>query len=167
MLYLLSGLSDSFGPLRLFNYVTFRAGGAWLTAFLLVLLLGSTTVRVLKRFNVRAAERLEGLVPPEFIDKRKSGTPCMGGVLLIGAVVFSTLLWAVPGAISGVLAGATLLLSLTGFVDDYIKVTRQDRDGLPGQWKLVVQFAVAANGEPINLGVHLEILFPELHGNNE
>ena len=49
MLYLLSGLSDSFGPLRLFNYVTFRAGGAWLTAFLLVLLLGNTTVRVLKR----------------------------------------------------------------------------------------------------------------------
>ena len=143
MLYLLSGLSDSFGPLRLFNYVTFRAGGAWLTAFLLVLLLGNTAVRVLKRFNVRAAERLEGLVPPEFIDQRKSKTPCMGGVLLIGAVVVSTLLWAVPGAISGVLAGATLLLSLTGFLDDYIKVTRQDRGGLPGKWKLVIQFAVA------------------------
>ena len=144
MLYLLSGLSDSFGPLRLFNYVTFRAGGAWLTAFLLVLLLGNTTVRILKRFNVRAAERLEGLVPAEFIDKRKSSTPCMGGVLLIGAVVLSTLFWAVPGAISGVLAGTTLLLALTGFLDDYIKVTRQDRDGLSARWKLVIQFAVAA-----------------------
>ena len=143
MLYLLSGWSDSFGPLRLFNYVTFRAGGAWLTAFLLVLLLGNATVRILKRFNVRAAERLEGLVPAEFIDKRKSSTPCMGGVLLIGAVVLSTLLWAVPGAISGVLAGTTLLLALTGFPDDYIKVTRQDRDGLSARWKLVIQFAVA------------------------
>ena len=62
MLYWLAELSRSFGPLRLFNYVTFRAGGAWLTAFLLVLLLGGATARMLRRFNVRAAERLEGLV---------------------------------------------------------------------------------------------------------
>lgn len=144
MLYLLSELSGSFGPLRLFNYVTFRAGGAWLCAFLLVLCLGSFTARKLRALNIRAAERLEGLVPPEFIDKRKSDTPCMGGILLIGAVVVSTLLWAAPGAISWVLAGSTLLLALTGFADDYIKVTRQDRGGLPGKWKLAAQFAVAA-----------------------
>ena len=144
MLYLLSELSGSFGPLRLFSYVTFRAAGAWLCSLLLVLLLGSFTARKLRALNVRAAERLEGLVPPEFIDRRKSDTPCMGGLLLIGAVAVSTLLWAAPGAISGVLVGATLLLALTGFADDFIKVTRQDRGGLPGKWKLAAQFAVAA-----------------------
>ena len=143
MLYLLSGLSDSFGPLHLFNYVTFRAGGAWLTAFLLVLLLGNTTVRILKRFNVRAAERLEGLVPPEFIDQRKSRTPCMGGILLIGAIAVSTVLWAVPGRLAAVLAGATVLFAATGFIDDYIKVTKQDRGGLPGWWKLFFQFLIS------------------------
>ena len=143
MLYLLSRWSGEFGPLRLFNYVTFRAGGAWLCAFLLVLLLGGTTARLLRRFNVRAAERLEGLVPTEYIDKRKSGTPCMGGILLIGAIVVSTLLWAVPGRLAAVLVGATTLLALTGFVDDYIKVARQDRGGLPGWWKLLFQFLIA------------------------
>ena len=143
MLCLLSRWSGEFGPLRLFNYVTFRAGGAWLCAFLLVLLLGGPTARLLRRFNVRAAERLEGLVPPEYIDKRKSGTPCMGGILLIGAIVLSTLLWAVPGRLAAVLAGATALFGATGFVDDYIKVTRQDRGGLPGWWKLLFQFLIA------------------------
>ena len=143
MLCLLSRWSGEFGPLRLFNYVTFRAGGAWLCAFLLVLLLGGPTARLLRRFNVRAAERLEGLVPPEYIDKRKSGTPCMGGILLIGAIVLSTLLWAVPGRLAAVLVGATALFGATGFVDDYIKVTRQDRGGLPGWWKLLFQFLIA------------------------
>lgn len=144
MLYLLSELSDAFGPLRLFGYVTFRAGGAWLSSFLMVLLLGSFTARKLRELNVRAAERLEGLVPPEFIDERKSRTPCMGGILLIGAIVVSTLLWAAPGEISWVLASSTLILALTGFADDYIKVARQDRNGLAGKWKLLVQFLVAA-----------------------
>ena len=143
MLYLLSGLSKFFGPLRLFKYSTFRAGGAWLTAFLLVVLLGGVTARLLRRFNVRAAERLEGLVPPEFIDQRKSKTPCMGGILLIGAIAVSTLLWAMPGRVAAVLTGATVLLALTGFADDYIKVTRQDRGGLPGWWKLLFQFLIA------------------------
>ena len=143
MMCLLSRWSGEFGPLRLFNYVTFRAGGAWLCAFLLVLLLGGPTARLLRRFNVRAAERLEGLVPPEYIDKRKSGTPCMGGILLIGAIVLSTLLWAVPGRLAAVLVGATALFGATGFVDDYIKVTRQDRGGLPGWWKLLFQFLIA------------------------
>ena len=164
MLYLLSELSGSFGPFRLFSYVTFRAGGAWLCSFLLVLLLGPFTVRKLRELNVRAAERLEGLVPPEFIDERKSRTPCMGGILLIGAVVVSTLLWAAPGAISWVLAGATLLLALTGFVDDYIKVARRNRDGLPGRWKLLAQFAVAVGALWMwSLNPQLDAILRELY----
>ncbi|MBQ6353101.1 MAG: phospho-N-acetylmuramoyl-pentapeptide-transferase, partial [Lentisphaeria bacterium] len=75
---------------------------------------------------------------------RKSETPCMGGVLLIGAIVLSTLLWAAPGMIVWVLAGTTTLLALTGFLDDFIKVARQDRDGLAPKWKLVLQFAIAS-----------------------
>ncbi|MGN1366315.1 MAG: phospho-N-acetylmuramoyl-pentapeptide-transferase, partial [Victivallis vadensis] len=93
MLYLLSQFSDHFGPLRLFDYVTFRAGGAALTAFLLVILLGGWTARKLKALNAQAATRLEGLVPAEFIDREKDRTPCMGGVLLIGATLVSSVLW--------------------------------------------------------------------------
>ena len=144
MLFYLSYWKDT--PLRLFKYATFRAGGAWLTAFLLVVLLGGFTARMLRRFNVRAAERLEGLVPPEFIDKRKSGTPCMGGILLIGAVAVATFFWARLGWVSTVLIVSTLLLALIGFADDYIKVTRQDRGGLSGWWKLFFQFLIAGVG---------------------
>ena len=79
MLYFLSRFSAEFGPLRLFEYVTFRAGGAAITAFLLTVLLGGATARLLKSLHAQAADRFEGLIAPELIDKAKNKTPCMGG----------------------------------------------------------------------------------------
>ena len=144
MLYLLSYWSNEFGPLRLFDYVTFRAGGAGLTAFLLVVLLGGWTARKLNALNVQAAERLEGLVPAEFIDKEKSRTPCMGGVLIVGAVTVSALLWNVVGnPIALVMILSTIGFSLIGFYDDFMKVVYKRRDGIPGKVKLIGQFLVA------------------------
>ena len=144
MLYLLSLLSGDFGPFRLFDYVTFRAGGAALTAFLLVVLLGGFTARQLRRLNAQAASRLEGLVPPEFIDKEKNRTPCMGGILLIGAILVTALLWNVmTNPISITLVVATAAFSLIGFVDDFMKVVYKRRDGIPGRAKLAGQFLVA------------------------
>ena len=95
MLYLLSYFSDFFGPLRLFEYVTFRAGGAAITAFLLVLLLGKYVAKALRSLNAMGAERLQGIMPPEMIDKEKSKTPCMGGILIIGAIVVAGILWTI------------------------------------------------------------------------
>ncbi len=144
MLYFLSMLSDSFGPFRLFEYVTFRAGGAAMTAFLLVVLLGGWTARKLRSLNAQAADRFAGLMPPEFIDKEKSRTPCMGGILLIGAVLVSASLWnriATPIPVALILG--TLGFALIGFYDDYQKVVHKKRDGLPGKLKLLSQFLVA------------------------
>ncbi len=144
MLYYLSRLSDCFGPFRLFEYVTFRSGGAALTAFLIVILLGGKTATLLRRFNVRAAERLAGLVPPEMIDRKKSQTPCMGGILLIGGVLISSLLWCAPrNRISIVLMAGTFGFALIGFLDDYLKVAHKRRDGLPGKLKLLGQILIA------------------------
>lgn len=144
MLYLLSNLSDVFGPFRLFEYVTFRAGGAALTAFLLVVLLGGWTARKLRALNAQAADRFEGLMPPEFIDKEKNRTPCMGGILLIGAVLVSALFWnVITNSISLALIFSTLGFSLIGFYDDYQKVVHKNRDGMRGKWKLAMQFLVA------------------------
>ena len=145
MLYLLSEFSHSIGFLRLFDYVTFRAGGAAFTAFLIVALFGGRFARYLCNLNVRAAERLEGLVPVEFIDKEKSRTPCMGGILIVGAVTLSGILWNdLSSVISVALLLGTLLFCAIGFVDDYRKVVKKDRNGLSGRWKLILQAVVSA-----------------------
>ena len=145
MLYLLSELKYSVGVLRLFDYVTFRAGGAALTAFLIVLLFGKQFARYLSNLNVRSAERLEGLVPVEFIDKEKSRTPCMGGILIVGAIIISGLLWNdLSSGISLSLLMGVFLFCAIGFIDDYCKVVKKNRDGISGRCKLILQTIVAA-----------------------
>ena len=143
MFYFLSHLSSQFGPLRLFEYVTFRAGGAAITAFLLVLFLGAPTARLLRKLNVQATERLAGLVPEEFINKEKSKTPCMGGLLVIGAILFSALLWTNLSLIPLVLIAGTFLFAATGFVDDFLKVWKKDPKGMPGKCKMLLQLLIA------------------------
>ena len=67
MLYYLSLFEKSCGPLRLFDYVTFRAGGAAATAFLIVACFGGPFARMLRNMNLRAADRYDGLIPPELL----------------------------------------------------------------------------------------------------
>lgn len=147
MFHYLSAYSDAFGPLRLFDYITFRAGGAAATAFLIVALYGGRFAEYLRSLNIRAASRYEGLIPVELLDKRKDQTPCMGGILLIGAILLSSLLWSRWDAVNGiswVLILGTLGFALIGFLDDFLKVFYQKRDGLPGKLKLVGQFFIGA-----------------------
>ena len=144
MLYLLSNFDQFWSPLRLFDYVTFRAGGAAMTAFLIVLLLGGWTARKLKALNAQAATRLEGLVPPEMIDREKDKTPCMGGVLIVGAILVAAFFWTeINKPIPLILAGSTLAFALIGFYDDFMKVVYKRRDGIPGKLKLLLQILVS------------------------
>ena len=146
MLSFLSEFSSHFGPLRLFDYVTFRAGGAGATAFLLVSCFGGSFAAMLRNFNIRAADRYKDLLPDDVLDKRKNSTPCMGGILLIGGVLLATLLWSKWNATNGIcwiLMGGTAGFALIGFLDDFLKVFKQKRDGLPGKLKLLGQFLVA------------------------
>ncbi len=144
MLTFLAFFRDSFGPFRLFDYVTFRAGGAALTSFLIVVLLGGWTARTLRRLNAQAAERLAGLVDPQFIDKEKSKTPCMGGVLLIGAILLASLLWMqLNSPIPCALILATAAFAGLGFIDDFFKVFYKRRDGLSAKMKFAGQILIA------------------------
>lgn len=144
MLYLLAEYQDSFGPLRLFEYVTFRAGGAAFTAMLLCYLFGPMTVRLLKKFRATAPSRLKGLVSEEFINKQKDKTPSMGGILIISSITISTILWAMLSNPLVVVFLATLLsLAGLGFLDDYAKVAHAKRDGISGKLKLFLQIAIA------------------------
>lgn len=144
MLYYFSYLSShaSWGFLRLFNYVSFRAGGAGVAAFLIVLLLGPLTVRLLKKFRATAPSRYGGVVA-EFVNEQKDKTPSMGGVLIIFGIIIASVLWMKPTELMFILTGSTLLLGLLGFADDFAKVAYRRRDGIPGKIKLLGQFSVA------------------------
>ena len=145
MFYYLSYLSTNpdLGFFRLFNYVSFRAGCAGAMAFLIVILLGPATVRMLKKFRATAPSRYGGVVE-EFVNVQKDKTPSMGGVLIILGITAAAILWMKPLELTAILVGSTILLGLLGFADDFAKVAYRRRDGIPGKVKLLGQFLVAA-----------------------
>jgi phospho-N-acetylmuramoyl-pentapeptide-transferase len=126
--------------LNVFQYVTFRTAYASITALLLSLVFGGRLIRALKTWNVGQQIREEG---PQG-HKAKHGTPTMGGVLIIGSVVISTLLWAKPSSIYvWTVVIATLLFGGIGFADDYYKMAKQRSLGLTGKQKLLGQLIIA------------------------
>lgn len=144
MLYYISEFKDIFGPLRLFEYVTFRAAGAAATAMFLTFILGPYMVKALKRLRATAPNRHEGLIDEKFIDRAKDQTPSMGGVLVVFSIAVACLLWSSPGnPLIIAFLGTLLSLALLGFIDDYAKVAHGKRDGIPGKVKLLFQFLIA------------------------
>lgn len=146
MMYYLSLLSRYFGPLRVFEYSTFRGLAAALTAFLISFLFGKKVIRKLISLKfgqpVRTREEVNLLFETH---GRKNGTPTMGGVLIIGSVVIAALLWARPTNPPVWLAIFTIVyLGALGFVDDYFKVVKKNSKGVSGRIKLLAQFVLAA-----------------------
>ena len=140
LIHLWSGYENT--PLRLIDYSTFRSGAALLTAFLLCIIFGPMTVRILK--NASAPERLKGLVDDKFIDQQKGKTPSMGGLLIVFSIVVATGLWSdFSNPLPAVFLGTLLTYSAIGFIDDFYKVFRKDRDGIRGRTKLILQFLSA------------------------
>lgn len=145
MLYYLHEWSEHFSALRLFESQTFRVAGACMLAFLLCLLLGNRVI--LKLISLKAGQPIRQASEVHKLAELhggKGGTPTMGGVLLIGSVIVSTLLWARldnPMIWAVLFVGAAL--GVLGFVDDYLKVTKKTSAGVPGKVKLLVQFLVA------------------------
>ena len=126
--------------LNVFQYVTFRTAYAAITALLISLLFGGKLIEALREWNIGQQIREEG--PQGHMVKR--GTPTMGGVLIVGAVLISTLLWAKLNSIYVWTAMiATLLFGAIGFVDDYSKMAKQRSLGLTGRQKLLAQALVA------------------------
>jgi phospho-N-acetylmuramoyl-pentapeptide-transferase len=126
--------------LNVFQYVTFRTAYATITALLISLFFGGKLIEALKSWNVGQQIREEG--PQGHHVKR--GTPTMGGVLIVGSVLISTLLWArLTSVFVWTAFGATLLFGLIGFVDDYSKIAKQRSLGLTGRQKLLAQLLVA------------------------
>jgi phospho-N-acetylmuramoyl-pentapeptide-transferase len=126
--------------LNVFQYVTFRTAYASVTAMLISLLFGRTLIKGLKRWNIGQQIREEG--PQAHIAKRD--TPTMGGLLIIGSVVISTLLWAkLNGLYIWITILATLGFGAVGFADDYVKLVKHRSLGLTGRQKLLFQLIIA------------------------
>jgi phospho-N-acetylmuramoyl-pentapeptide-transferase len=131
--------------LNIFKYHTFRAGGAALTAFILSILLGDRLIRKLISLKIgqpiRTAEEVNKLFE---LHGKKAGTPTMGGILILGAVVVSTLLWAKwDNVLVWTVLFTTVGLGLLGFYDDYLKISKKNSKGVSARLKLAWQGGVA------------------------
>ena len=129
-------LRPHFSPLNVFRYITVRTAMASSSALLLSLLLGPWVIERLRELQIKQYIREEG---PKAHHK-KAGTPTMGGVLIVAAIVIPTLLWADLRNPYVILAtGATLAFGAIGFVDDYNKVVRKRNMGLRPRAKFLLQ----------------------------
>ncbi len=142
MLYWLTDLSDGGDFFNLFRYITFRAGGAFLTALIFGFIFGIPLINVLRKRQGKGQPiRTDG---PEghFV---KAGTPTMGGLLIVGALLTSTLLWArLDNPFVWMVLFVTMGYAAIGFADDYAKVSKHSTDGVSGKVRLLLGFLIAA-----------------------
>ncbi|MBC6402659.1 MAG: phospho-N-acetylmuramoyl-pentapeptide-transferase [Hyphomonadaceae bacterium] len=139
----LARLTDQFQPFNLFNYITFRTGGALMTAMFIAFILGPRLIDLLRIKQGRGQPiREDG---PESHIVKKAGTPTMGGLLILVPVIISTLLWGnLRSPFLWTVFLVTVSFGLIGFCDDYLKVLRQNPRGLNGRLKLILEFSIAA-----------------------
>src|SRR5690348_7721225 len=137
--YFLVPLSEHFSALNVFRYITFRAGGAVLTALLLGFIIGPSLIRWLKVKQGKGQPiRTDG---PQRHIVEKQGTPTMGGLLILLPWVVSTLLWAnLSNQYVWIVLFVSLAYGALGFADDYLKVTRRSSDGVSGVVRLGIEF---------------------------
>ena len=139
---LLSPLAEDIQFLNLFRYLTFRTGGAIITALTISFILGPTIISWLKSQQGNASNIRED-VPDTHL--KKAGTPTMGGFLILLSLTISTVLWAdIQNESVWLVLFATVGFGTIGFADDYLKLTKQNSKGLRGQVKLMFQLLIAA-----------------------
>jgi len=143
--YFLYPLREAWFGFNVFRYLTFRAAMASVTAFLISVIFGPMIIRWLRRMSFGQPIRREHVETLHTITKHKQGTPTMGGVLIILAIVVSTVLWGDMTNMYVVMAlVSTVWLGLLGFVDDYLKVSKKHNKGMTARVKLIGQVALGA-----------------------
>lgn len=142
MLYWLTVFSDGGDFYNLFRYITFRAGGAFFTALIFGFLFGRPLINLLRR-RQRNGQPIRADGPESHIET-KAGTPTMGGVLILGALLVSTLLWARwDNGFVWMVLFVTAAFGLIGFADDYAKVTKNSHAGLSGRIRIAIGLLIA------------------------
>ena len=140
MLYYLHLLSGTLSELRVFRYITVRALAGAATAFLISVWLGPWLIERLRQLKIQTHEKRGDAPALDALRAGKSGTPTMGGLLIIGSVTIATLLWAIPVHSHILLTLATFIyMGGVGFLDDYTKLKGKCAKGLSARWKFRLQ----------------------------
>jgi len=140
---LLAPYADDFGLFNLFRYLTFRTGGALITALLISMVFGGPFIRMLKARQKKGQPiRADG---PSGHLIEKQGTPTMGGFLILLALITATLLWAdITSSFIWIAVAVTFGFGVIGFADDYLKVSKSSSRGVPGKLKFTLEALIAA-----------------------
>ena len=142
MFYWLAELSDKVSFFNVFRYITFRTGGAVVTALVFVFLFGQPIIDTLRLKQGKGQPIREDGPASHLVTKK--GTPTMGGLMILSGLFVSTLLWANPrNPYVWVVLGVTLCFGLIGFYDDYLKVTKQSHKGFSGRTRLIAEGVIA------------------------
>ena len=142
MFYWLAEFSEHLSFLNVFRYLTFRTGGAIVTALVFVFLFGGPMIDLL-RLKQGKGQPIRSDGPQSHLITKK-GTPTMGGLMILSGLFVSTLLWANPAnPYVWVVLGVTLSFGLIGFYDDYLKVTKQTSGGFSGRTRFTIESAIA------------------------
>ena len=140
--YIFVSLAQDYSIFNVFRYITFRTGGAALTALIICFILGPRFIRELKRHQ-KDGQPIRDDGPASHLLTKK-GTPTMGGGLILLALTLSTLLWAdLTNEFVWVVLFVTLTTGMIGGADDYLKLTQRSSKGLSGKLKLVAQITIA------------------------
>lgn len=123
----------------LFQYISFRAAMAVITSLLVSLVFGGKIIRFIQRKQIGEEVRTLGLAGEE----SKKGTPTMGGLIILGAILIPTLLFTkLDNVYIQIMLVSTVWLGSIGFIDDYIKVFKKDKEGLAGRFKVLGQIGI-------------------------
>lgn len=141
MLYWLTDFSDGGDFFNLFRYISFRAGGAFFTALIFGFIFGQPLINLLRAKQGRGQPIRDDGPESHF---SKAGTPTMGGLLILSALVFSTLLWArLDNPYVLMVLFVTLSFGAIGFADDYAKVSKHNTDGVSGKIRILLGVLIA------------------------
>src|SRR5690554_6309240 len=141
MLFYLFNYLDTidFPGAGVFHYISFRSGMALIVSLIISILFGNRLINLLRKMQMGEQVRDLGLKG----QKEKEGTPTMGGLIILGAILIPTLLFAkLHNVYVLTMIIATVWLGTIGFIDDYLKMRKRNKEGLAGRFKIIGQIGV-------------------------
>ena len=157
MLYYINYFSDGGDFFNLFRYITFRSGGAFFTSLVFFFIFGPTLISLFKK-KQKGGQPIRSDGPETHILK-KAGTPTMGGVIILGSLLFSSLLWSrLDNYYVWLVLSVTLGFGIIGFVDDYKKVVLRTSIGLSKRVRLIAGFLIGLFASICSIYLHPDVL---------